>query len=314
VSAHEGSRRAIAAALVANLGIAVAKLVGFAVTGASSLLAEGFHSLADTGNQGLLFLGLRRSARPADELHQFGYGRSRYLWSFVVAMVLFSLGGLFAIYEGVQKLLHPHEIENPAVAFGILGVAVVLELFSLRTAIRESRPVKGSMSWWRFIRRTRQPELPVVLLEDLGALLGLLFALTGVSLSVALDEPLFDAGATVAIGMLLVVIAIVLASEMQSLLIGEAASEEHERAILGAIEASPEVAALIHMRSQHIGPEELLVGVKVELVPDLDAHAVAAAIDAIEARVRETVPLRCVIYVEPDLRRATEQAGGGARP
>lgn len=310
MSAHEGSRRAIAAALLANLGIAVAKLVGFALTGASSLLAEGFHSIADTGNQALLFLGLRRGARPADELHQFGYGRSRYLWSFVVAMVLFSVGGLFAIYEGVQKLRDPHEIESAGIAFAILGVAVVLELFSLRTAVRESRPVKGSQTWWRFIRRTRQPELPVVLLEDLGALLGLVLALAGVSLAVALDEPLFDAGATIAIGVLLVVIAAILASEMQSLLIGEAASAEHERAIRAAVTASPEVTALIHMRSQHIGPEELLVGMKVELASGLDARGVAAAIDAVEGRVREAVPLRCVIYVEPDMRRddATTEA------
>lgn len=301
MSAHEGSSRAITAALLANLGIAVAKLVGFALTGASSLLAEAVHSLADSGNQALLFIGMRRGAKPADSLHQFGYGRARYLWSFIVAMILFSVGGLFAVYEGVEKALHPHGIDNAAVAFAILGVALVLEALSLRTAVREARPVKGRASWWRFIRRTRQPELPVVLLEDLGALAGLLLAVTGIGLSVALDEPLYDAGATIAIGLLLVVIAIVLAVEMQSLLIGEGASEEHESAIRAAIERSPEVRALIHMRTQHLGPEELLVGVKVELLPGLGDTGVAGAINAVEKRIRESVPVTCVIYVEPDL-------------
>lgn len=298
---HEGSRRAILAAFLANLGIAIAKFVGFLITSSSSLLAEAVHSVADSGNQLLLFLGMSRAGRKADETHQFGYGRSRYLWSFIVALVLFSVGGLFAIYEGIEKIRHPHEIESPIVAFVILGVAIVLEAFSLRTAVKESRHAKGRLSWWGFIRRSKQPELPVVLLEDLGALLGLVFAVFGIGLTVALDEPVFDGVGTLMIGLLLVAIAIILAVEMQSLLIGESASREHQAALEAAITGSPEVARLIHMRSQHMGPEEVLVGAKIELVPDPGEGGVAGAINRIEERMRGAVPVTCVIYLEPDL-------------
>nr|WP_217920980.1 cation diffusion facilitator family transporter [Miltoncostaea oceani] len=192
---HEGSKRAILAAFLANLGIAIAKFAGFLVTGASSMLAESIHSLADTANQGLLFLGGRQAARPATPEHPFGFGRDRYFWSFVVALVLFSVGGIFAMYEGVEKIRHPHEIDSPIVAFVILGVAVVLESFSLRTAARESNHVRGGLGWVAFVRRSKSPELPVVLLEDLGALLGLMFALGGLTLAVTTDEPRWDGSA-----------------------------------------------------------------------------------------------------------------------
>lgn len=308
---HEGSKRAIFAAFLANLGIAIAKFVGFLITGASSMLAESIHSLADTTNQGLLFHGGRQAARPATPEHPFGYGRDRYFWSFVVALVLFSIGGLFAVYEGVDKLRHPHDIDSPAVAFVILGVAVVLEAFSLRTAIRESNHVRGSLSWTAFVRRSKSPELPVVLLEDLGALFGLFFAIAGLTLAVTLDEPRWDGVATIAIGVLLVTIAVILVVEMKSLLIGESASGEQQRAILGAIEETPGVRRLIHMRTLHLGPDELLVAAKVELAGSLSVREVADAIDAAEGRVRSAVPIARVIYLEPDLFDATEAAEPG---
>jgi len=304
---QEGSRRAILAAFLANLGIAIAKFVGFAFTGAASLLAEALHSVADTGNQALLFLGGSRARRPASPEHPFGYGRERYFWAFVVSIVLFLLGGLFALFEGEEKLRHPHELESPEWAFVILGVAVVLEAFSFRTAIREANKVRSGEGWWSFVRRSKSPELPVVLLEDLGALLGLLFALAGVTLATVTDEPRFDAAGSLAIGALLVVIAITLSIEMRSLLIGEAASPKMQAEIRQAIEGAREVRRIIHLRTMHLGPDELLVAAKV----DIDAPSVeevARAIDVIEARVRAAVPIARVVYLEPDLYRSQAAA------
>ena len=299
---HEGSKRAIAAAAAANLGIAAAKFAGFLITGASSMLAEAIHSVADTTNQGLLLVGGARAARPATAEHPFGYGRDRYFWAFIVALVLFLVGGLFAVYEGVAKLRDPHEISSPAVAFVILGLAVVLESFSLRTAVLAARPERGAMSWASYIRRSKSPELPVVLLEDLGALLGLVIALAGLTLAVTTGEPRFDGAATLAIGLLLVAIAVILVVEMKSLLIGEAASPGQQRLIQEGIEGTPHVRALLHMRTLHLGPDELLVAAKIELAPGLTSHEVAGAINAAEARVREAVPIARAIYLEPDIR------------
>ncbi len=299
---HEGSRKAIAAAFLANTGIAVAKFAGFAVTGAASLLAEAIHSVADAGNQGLLFLGGRRARRAADAMHPFGYGRERYFWSFIVALVLFTLGGLFALYEGIEKLRHPHELESPGIAFGILLLAIVLEVFSFRTAVKEASHVRGDESWWQFIRHSKSPELPVVLLEDLGALVGLVMALTGVSLAVVTGEERWDAVGSIGIGILLVVIAITLAIEMKSLLIGESASTGNDAAIRSALVSGPEVTRVIHLRTQHIGPDELLVAAKVECSAT-SVDELAAAIDTVEGRIREAVPIARMIYLEPDVYR-----------
>ena len=245
----EGSRKAIIAAFFANLGIAIAKFVGFLLTSSASLLAEAGHSLADTGNQGLLMLGGKRAKKAATPEHPFGYGRERYFWAFVVALVLFSMGGLFALYEGIEKLRHPHETENLGIAVVILVLAICLETFSLRTAVKEAGHVKPkTMSWWRFIRTEKEPELPVVLLEDVGAEIGLFLALGGVLLAHATDEPRFDAIGSIAIGILLVVIAVVLAIETKGLLIGEAASTADHDAIVTAIEGAPKVDRLIQSR------------------------------------------------------------------
>lgn len=296
--------RAVIAALLANLGIALAKLVGFAITGSASMLAESIHSVADSGNQGLLLLGGKRARRAADVEHPFGYGRERYFWAFVVALVLFSLGGAFAIYEGVSKIRHPHEVESPAVAVGILGLAVLLEGFSFRTAVAEARHLRGEAGWWEFIRRSKNPELPVVVLEDLGALVGLLFALGAVVTTLITDDPLYDGIGTLTIGLLLAVIAIVLAVEMKSLLIGESAARAVEESIRSAIVSEPVIHHLIHMRTQHLGPDELLVGAKVSFVDDLTVSEVAAAVDAVEASVRRAVPAARIMYIEPDIVRS----------
>jgi cation diffusion facilitator family transporter len=300
----EGSTKAILAALLANASIAVAKFVGYLITGSSSMLAESVHSVADTSNQALLLLGQRQARKQADPLHQFGYGRSRYFYSFVVALVLFTLGSVFALYEGYHKISHPQELTSPVVAIVILVLAICLEGFSFRTAVVESRPLKRSGSWWHFIRTSRNPELPVVLLEDSGALVGLVFALIGVGLSMLTGNPVWDGIGTVGIGVLLGVIAVVLMIEMHSLLIGEGATREEERAIRAAIEQTENIDRLIHLRTQYLGPEEMLVGAKIALAASTDLATVAATIDAAEVAIRAAVPAAQVIYLEPDLDRA----------
>ena len=299
----QGGTKAIVAALGANLAIAVAKFTAFVFTGSSAMLAEGVHSVADSGNQVLLLVGQRRGAREADERHPFGYGRDRYFYSFVVALVLFSVGGLFSLYEGNHKL-HEHEpLSTPGWAFGVLLFAIVAESFSFRTAIRESRPGKGSGSWYEFIRHSKSPELPVVLLEDLAALVGLVLALAGVTLAVVTEDPVWDAIGTLAIGVLLLLVAVVLAVEMKGLLIGESASRSAVDAIRAALVDGQAITRVIHLRTLHLGPEELLVAAKVAVAPGLTLPAIARAIDEAEVRVRAVEPLARVMYLEPDLDR-----------
>ena len=300
--AASGGTRAIVAALIANAGIAIAKFIGYAITGSSSMLAEAVHSVADTSNQGLLLLGGRTARRAATQEHPFGYGRDRYFYSFVVALLLFTLGSVFALYEGIHKLESHEALTSPIVAVVILVVAIVLESFSFRTAIQESRPLKGEGTWWQFIRQSKVPELPVVLLEDLGALVGLILALLGVGLTVLTGDPVFDAIGTICIGVLLGVIAIILIIEMKSLLIGEGAAQPVLSRIVSAL-AADDVQRVIHIKTQYLGPEELLVAAKIALAPGLPLEDVVRAIDAAESRVREAVPDARVIYLEPDLDR-----------
>ncbi len=296
--------KAILAAFAANLGIAVAKFVGFVFTGSGSMLAEGVHSLADTGNQGLLLFGGKRSQREATDEHPFGYGRERYFYAFVVAIVLFTLGAGFAIYDGISKWRDPHELEGLWWAVAILGVAVVLESFSFRTALRESRSQREpGQSLVQFIHRAKAPEIPVVLLEDFAALCGLCIALLAVILSHATGNPRWDALGTVLIGVLLGLVAAVLAVEMKSLLIGESASGTQQDAIRAALVADDAVLRLIHVRTEHLGPEELLVGAKLEFRHDLTLPEVADAIDRVEVLVRADVPAARVLYIEPDISR-----------
>jgi cation diffusion facilitator family transporter len=295
-----GGTRAIVAALAANLGIAVTKFAAFVLTGSSSMLAESIHSVADSGNQGLLLVGGKRSQRRATEQHPFGYGRERYIYAFVVSIVLFSVGGLFALYEGIHKVQHPEAItEWQWVPIAVLVVAIGLEGFSFRTAIHETQKIRGTQSWIGFIRHSRIPELPVVLLEDFAALIGLVFALFGVGLTLMTGNGVWDGLGTVLIGALLVSVAIVLAIEMKSLLVGESASSEHVALIRAAVAGGEDIERIIHMRTQHLGPEELLVAVKVGVAGASTANDICRAIDAAEARIRAAVPIARVIYIEP---------------
>ncbi|MBP2322865.1 cation diffusion facilitator family transporter [Kibdelosporangium banguiense] len=302
-----GGTRAIIAALVANAGIAVAKFVGFLITGSSSMLAESVHSVADTSNQGLLLLGQKTSQRKATPEHPFGFGRDRYFYSFIVALMLFTLGSAFALYEGIHKIQEPEPLSSPIVAVIILVVAIVLESYSFRTAIVESRLIKGDVSWWGFIRQSRTPELPVVLLEDAGALFGLVFALIGVGLATVTGDPVWDGVGTIMIGILLGVIAVILIIEMKSLLIGEGATPAELDTIVDEL-AAGRVERVIHIKTQYLGPDELLVAAKIALTPGLSVEEVAQAIDDAEQRVRGKVPSARLIYLEPDLDRSTSKA------
>lgn len=301
--AEHGGTKAILAALGANLAIAVLKFVAFVLTMSSSMLAEAIHSVADSGNQLLLLLGGKRAKRAASPEHPFGYGRERYIYAFIVSIVLFSVGGLFALYESAEKFQHPHAIEGDFwwVPLAVLLGAVVAESFSFRTAIHESNPLRGGQSWIKFIRNAKQPELPVILLEDFGALLGLVFALFGVSLTLLTGNGLWDAAGTGMIGLLLVGIAVVLAVETKSLLLGESATKEDNARITAAIESDG--TRIIHLKTMHLGPEELLVAAKISVGAADTGQAIAKAIDAAELRIRTAVPIARVIYLEPDVER-----------
>ena len=313
--ATEGGTKAVVAALLANTGIALTKFVAFFLTGVSSMLAEAIHSLADSGNQGLLLLGGKRSRREATDQHPFGYGRERYIYSFIVSIVLFSVGGLFALYEAYHKYHEIHEAHGHPddsilesdwwwVPLVVLGIAIVLESLSFRTAITETNKIRGDASFVQFIRWAKQPELPVILLEDLAALLGLVFAFGAVGLSLLTENLYFDVVGTGLIGVLLVLVAFVLAMETKSLLLGESAGIGAQDRIVGALSGTPGIERIIHMKTLHLGPEELLVAAKIAVPAGATAEQVAAAIDAAEAAVRSAEPTAQVIYLEPDIFRA----------
>jgi len=305
-----GNRKAVLAAMLANAGIAVAKFVGYGLTGSSSMLAEGVHSVADSGNQGLLLWGGAAAVRAPTREHPFGYGRERYFWSFVVALILFALGAVFAISEGVHKLLDPHPLDAPWWAVGILTLGLLLEGLSFRTAIVEARRTKGTASWRQFVTRSKSPELPVVLLEDLGALVGLVVALLGVSLAMGTGEPMWDGVSTIVIGALLGLIAALLAVEMKSLLIGEAVAPAERDAMITALAGCAPVRRVIHLRTQHIAPDEILVGAKCEFDAALDVEGLTHAIDEAERAVRAAAPAARWVYLEPDVWSASESRGG----
>jgi len=304
----EGGTKAVIAALAANLGIAVSKFVAWAVTGSSSMLSEAIHSVADSCNQVLLLIGGKRAKRTADERHPFGYGRRRYVYAFVVSIILFLVGGLFALYEGFHKYQFPEELNQPQWAFGVLFVAIVLESLSLRTALREAKKTRGSKPLSRFVRDARQPELPVVLLEDTGALIGLAFALFGVTMAVVTGDGRWDGLGSMAIGVLLVVIAIFLSFEVSSMLVGEGALPEEEALIRAALSDDPRIDRVIHLRTLHVGPDELLVAAKIAVGRQDTAAAVAEAIDGAEARLRAAVPTAAYVFIEPDIDRSPRPA------
>ena len=299
----EGGMRAVVAALLANIGIAISKFIAFFFTGSSSMLSEAIHSVADSGNQILLLIGNRRSKKPADEHHPFGYGRRRYVYGFIVAIVLFLVGGLFSLYEGLHKWQHPEPLTDWWIAVLVLGIAIVLESFSFRTAIKEANHARGKRSIVGFVRAARQPELPVILLEDAGALVGLMFALCGVGLAVITGNGRFDALGALAVGTLLVVIAVFLAMEMTAMLVGEGALPEEVAAIRAALESSDGVLRVIHLRTLHVGPDELLVAAKIAIVNTDTGAEIAADIDAAERSLRAAVPTARYVFLEPDLDR-----------
>jgi cation diffusion facilitator family transporter len=295
--------RAVIAAFAANLGIAVIKFIAFLLTGSASMLAEAVHSVADTGNQVLLIVGRGRSSRPPSDEHPFGFGRERYFYGFVVSVMLFTVGAAFSVYDGVHKIANPEPVHSAAIAFAVLALSAVLEGFSLRTGIREANKVRGERGWSTFIRRTKAPELPVILLEDMAALIGLVFAFTGVALSVLTANGRWDGAGSLGIGVLLATAAAILAIEMKSLLIGEAASPEMQRKIIAALEDGPELSRVIHLRTVHMSPDAILVAAKVAIRENDSARQITAGIDAAERRVREAVPIARIIYLEPDIYR-----------
>jgi cation diffusion facilitator family transporter len=296
-----GGSKAIIAAFLANTGIALTKFIAWLFSGSSSMLAESVHSVADAGNQLLLLLGGKRARREASITHPFGYGRERYVYAFVVAIILFSVGGVFSLYEGVDKLTHPHPLEVWWLPLLVLSIAIVLELFSLRTAVKESLPHKGTGTWMQFVRRSKAPELPVVLLEDLAALLGLVFAFFGVGLTVITGDSMWDGIGTIAIGVLLITVAIILGIETKSLLVGEGAAVEDVDRIRAVINAHPSVESLIHIKTLYLGPDEMLVAAKVAFPRQTKLAEMARMINELETSIREGVPVARVIYLEPDV-------------
>ncbi|MFM1967066.1 MAG: hypothetical protein RL134_2791 [Actinomycetota bacterium] len=305
----QGGMKAVIAALLANLGIAISKFVAFAFTGSSSMLSEAIHSVADSGNQVLLLVGNKRSRKAPDAQHPFGYGRRRYVYGFIVAIVLFLVGGLFSLYEGFHKFQHPEDLSDAWIAFLVLGIAIVLEGFSFRTAVREANRARGKRSLFRFLRDARQPELPVILLEDLGALVGLVFALFGVSMAVVTGDGRWDGLGAMAVGTLLVVIAVFLAFEMAAMLVGESALPEEDAAIRAALASSPLVDRVIHVRTLHVGPDELLVGAKIAIGKSDTGQDIADGIDDAEARLRAAVPTAVYVFIEPDIDRTASETG-----
>lgn len=299
----EGGTKAVVAALAANLGIAASKFGAFAVTGSSSMLSEAVHSVADSGNQVLLLYGGRRSRREASATHQFGYGRVRYVYGFIVSIVLFLVGGVFALYEGIHKVQRAEEVGDARIAIAVLLVAIVLEAFSFRTAITEANKERGERSLLAFVRDARQPELPVILLEDAGALLGLLLAFIGVGMATITGDSRWDGLGAIGVGALLVCIAIFLSIEMTSMLVGEAALPSEEAAIIEALEGSVMVDRVIHLRTLHVGPDELLVAAKIAVTATATAADIARGIDDAERALRFRVPAAKYVFLEPDLDR-----------
>jgi cation diffusion facilitator family transporter len=297
----EGGIKAVIAALLANIGIAISKFVAFLFTGSSSMLSEAVHSVADSGNQVLLLVGNRHSKRTVTDHHQFGYGRVRYIYGFVVAIVLFVIGGIFSLYEGIHKIQSPEEVTNTSIALGVLVVAIILESFSLRTALREVNLIRGKRSLWQFIRAARQPELPVIVLEDIGALLGLIFALFGVGIATITNNSQWDGMGAIAVGILLVVIAVILAIEMSSMLVGESALSEDLEHIEKALQSASIVQSVIHLRTLYVGPDELMVACKVGVDSEQSGASLSAGIDEAEQLIRAQVPHARYIFIEPDI-------------
>ncbi|MBW2700772.1 MAG: cation transporter [Deltaproteobacteria bacterium] len=296
-----GSRTAVIAALIGNLIIAVFKLVVAMITFSSAMMAEAVHSFADTGNQGLLLFGMRRSARPADEEHPFGYGQEQYFWSFVVANMIFFVGAVVSIYEGIHKLQDPQPIERAWLIYVVLGVSFVIEASAMSFAVREfNRTRPRDIGIYQAVRRSKDTNVVVVLFEDSAALLGLFVAFVGVLLADLTGWMIFDSLASITIGVLLASVAFLLARETKELLIGEAASKKHLKAIREATLSIDQVKILGLVRTMHLAPQKILVTMDVEFIDELDTDGVEDAIDQIEAAIRKVVPAVDTIYIEAE--------------
>lgn len=302
------SKAAVLAALLANVGVGISKFIAFLLTGASSMLAEAVHSVADSSNQILLLIGGRQSKQKPTRSHPFGYGRVHFLYAFMVSIVLFSLGGLFAVAQGVSKIKNPDALQSPLVAYGVLVVAIALEAWALRTVLSEARRFKPKhQSWWQYMQRTKSVNHVVLMLEDSAALIGLGLAAGGISLSLLTGNPIWDGVATLLIGGLLVAVATILFHEVKSLLIGEAADPAIENEMLQIILSVEGVDRVVDLKTLYIGPAELFIAMKVTVGSEDNAATVAWTIDEIEARLRKAFPAAEMIYVEPDLYKTSHQ-------
>ncbi len=305
-----GSKKVIVLALGANAGIAVAKFVAFFLTGSASMMAEAIHSVADTSNQLLLLLGLKKAAKPPDERHPFGYKMESYFWSFIVAIMLFSLGGLFALYEGLHKL---HELDalekagkttemsNPAIAIGVLFFAIILEGISWWVATREVNSLRGETSLLRFIEGSKSTEIIVIWMEDTAALVGLFLALFGIGLVLLTGNPYWDVYATFAIGALLIAVAFLVARETKSLLIGEAATTESQDLIRKLVAETEGAVQLMNLRTMQLGEDEFLAALKIQWDTELTMAQLVERTNGLEHRIRETIPRARYVFVEADI-------------
>lgn len=306
-SSHE-SKRAIFTALAANVGIAISKFIAFLLTGATSLLAESVHSLVDSSNQILLLVGSHQSKRKATRAHPFGYGRAHFLYAFIVSIVLFSMGGMFAIYEGIHKIQEPTVINQVIIAYAVIVLSMIFEGAALRTALREARSFKPkSQSWWTFLQETKSINHIVLALEDSAALIGLTIAGLGVTLSYVTGNPVWDGVSTLLIGALLICVAVVLFREAQSLLIGEAADAATERKIRKTTLEIKDIDRVVDLKTLYTGPQELFIAMKVTVGRNDEAHAISRAIDEVEARLRQEFPIARLIYIEPDIYKSPKQ-------
>jgi cation diffusion facilitator family transporter len=298
VAGHE-SKRVVLIALAANVGIAVAKFVAAAITGSSAMLTEGVHSLVDSTNQVLLLYGQKRSQRPPDELHELGYGRELYFWSFVVAVLVFSLGAGVSLYEGVLHLLHPEPATDLVVAFIVLGVAVALEGWSTVAALKEFNSERGRKSVFRAIRDTKDAPNLIVLLENSGAIAGLLIAAAGIGLSALTGSPMFDGIASVLIGLVLAATAVMLIVEAKGLLIGEAADPELVRELRRCIESHPEIVAVRELLTVHQAPDMVVAIIGADFDDTITARAVELTVEAIERQIAQAFPVVTRVYIRP---------------
>ncbi|HEY9133544.1 MAG TPA: cation diffusion facilitator family transporter [Dyella sp.] len=299
MSGHANSLRAILLALGANFSIFVAKLIAAIVTGSGAMLAEAIHSLADCANQGLLLLGIRQAKRPPSLDYPLGWGRVMYFWSFLVAMLLFSVGGMFSIYEGVHKLSHPEPLRWPWLAVGVLAFSIVVESISMHGCLQEVNKARGKRSLLKWFRETRSSELLVIFGEDLAALLGLTLAFAAVIATILTGNLLFDAAGTIAIGVLLVIVAVAVATEVKALLVGQGVEPEQREAMIAFINERPEVEAVLNLLTLQMGPD-VMVAVKARMAPAADQRSLIEAINRTEAAIRQAFPDVRWSFFEPD--------------